>query len=84
MTTRGHLWAVGYESIGQADRVRQRGVARLAANHCLEVLESAVAVRYPDGSCTTRRRGVHGRRRRGGQALWRAACSHLLRCVRRR
>ena len=51
MTTRGHLWAVGYESIGQADRVRAE-VARLAANHCLEVLESAVAVRYPDGSCT--------------------------------
>ena len=51
MTMRGHLWAVGYESVNQADQLRAE-VARLAANHCLEVLESAVAVRYPDGSFT--------------------------------
>ncbi len=51
MTTRGHLWAVGYDSVASADQLRTE-IARLAANHCFEVLESAVAVRYPDGSFT--------------------------------
>ncbi|HVS37296.1 MAG TPA: hypothetical protein VMS17_17170 [Gemmataceae bacterium] len=47
----GHLRAVGYADTDRADQVRAH-VAQLAANHCIEMLDSAVAVRYPDGSFT--------------------------------
>ncbi len=51
MTMHGRLWAVGYDSVAAADQLRTE-LARLAANQCLELVESAVAVRYPDGSFT--------------------------------
>ena len=51
MNNIGHLWAIGYSAMGRADQVRD-AVARLADNQCLVLLDTAVAVRYPDGSFT--------------------------------
>src|SRR5262249_34041754 len=51
MTAAAHLWAVGYDDMERAGRVRDE-VARLGENHCLILLDTAVAVRYPDGSLT--------------------------------
>jgi uncharacterized membrane protein len=49
MTNAAHLWAVGYDDMKRADQVRAE-VAKLGERHCLVVLDTAVAVRYPDGS----------------------------------
>jgi uncharacterized membrane protein len=46
-----HLWAVGFGDMGRAEQVRDE-VARLGERHCLILLDTAVAVRYPDGSVT--------------------------------
>jgi uncharacterized membrane protein len=46
-----HLWAVGYDDVQRADQVRTE-ICRLNEKHCLELLDSAVVVRYPDGSVT--------------------------------
>jgi uncharacterized membrane protein len=46
-----HLWAVGYDDVGQAEQVRDE-IARLGERHCLLLLDTAVAVRYPDGCVT--------------------------------
>jgi uncharacterized membrane protein len=46
-----HLWAVGYDDMGRATQVRDE-IARLGERHCLILLDTAVAVRYPDGSVT--------------------------------
>jgi uncharacterized membrane protein len=51
MTGNGHLWAVGYDDIARAAEVREE-IAKLGERHCLLLLDSAVAVRYPDGSLT--------------------------------
>ena len=51
MSARGHMWAVGYESMGRADQVRGE-VARLGDRRALTLLDAAVVVRYPDGSVT--------------------------------
>jgi uncharacterized membrane protein len=51
MTTAGHLWAIGFDAIERAEQVRAQ-VAQLAAQGCLILVDTAVAVRYPDG-CTT-------------------------------
>jgi uncharacterized membrane protein len=51
MTSSGHLWAVGYPDIGRAAQVRDE-IATLAEKHYLILLNTAVAVRYPDGSVT--------------------------------
>jgi uncharacterized membrane protein len=51
MTGIGHLWAVGYDDMDRAAQVRDE-VARLGATRCLLLLETAVVVRYPDGSVT--------------------------------
>jgi uncharacterized membrane protein len=51
MKTTGHLWAVGYNDAGRAPEVRDE-VARLADKRCLVLLDTAVAVRHPDGSFT--------------------------------
>jgi uncharacterized membrane protein len=51
MTQGGHLWAVGYADVGRAERVRQE-IIRLGATRCLTVLDTAVAVRHPDGTVT--------------------------------
>jgi hypothetical protein len=47
----GHLWAVGYENMERAEQVRAE-VGRLSERRCLTPLDTAVAVRYPDGSLT--------------------------------
>jgi uncharacterized membrane protein len=46
-----HLWAVGYDHMGQAEQVRA-ALTRLGERHRLLLLDAAVAVRYPDGSVT--------------------------------
>jgi uncharacterized membrane protein len=51
MSDAGHLWAIGYDSMDRAERLRAE-VARLAETHCLALLDTAVVVRYPDGSVT--------------------------------
>jgi uncharacterized membrane protein len=51
MTKGDHLWAIGYDDIGRADEVRDE-IARLGERHCLILRETAVVVRYPDGSVT--------------------------------
>jgi uncharacterized membrane protein len=51
MTVSGHLWAIGYDRMDRAEHVRA-AIARLGESRCLVVLDTAVAVRYPDGSFT--------------------------------
>jgi uncharacterized membrane protein len=51
MSNSGHLWAVGFDDMERADQVRAE-IAKLAEGHCLVVLDTAVVVRYPDGSAT--------------------------------
>jgi uncharacterized membrane protein len=51
MPTCGHLWAIGYDDMGRAAQVRKE-IIRLGERHCLILLDTAVAVRYPDGSVT--------------------------------
>jgi len=51
MNESGHLWAVGYPDMGRAEQVRAR-VRELSGAQCFVLLETAVAVRYPDGSVT--------------------------------
>jgi uncharacterized membrane protein len=51
MTGIGHLWAVGYDDMARAAQVREE-IARLSETRCLILLETAVAVRYPDGTVT--------------------------------
>ena len=46
-----HLWAVGYDDIERAHQVRAE-ITKLGDRHCLIVLDTAVAVRYSDGSVT--------------------------------
>ena len=51
MTKAGHLWAIGYDDMGRAEQVRHE-IAKLGDKHCLILLDTAVAVRYPDGFVT--------------------------------
>jgi uncharacterized membrane protein len=51
MSGSAHLWAVGYPDVERAERLRAKTSA-LGETHCLVLLETAVAVRYPDGSVT--------------------------------
>src|SRR5260370_42678835 len=51
MTGSGHLWAIGYDDVGRAAQVRDE-IARLGERHCLILLDTAVVVRYADGSVT--------------------------------
>jgi uncharacterized membrane protein len=51
MTSAAHLWAVGYDDMGRAAQVRDE-IIKLGATHCLILLDTAVVVRYPDGSLT--------------------------------
>jgi uncharacterized membrane protein len=46
-----HLWAFGYDDMKQAEQVRAE-VAKLGEGQCLIVLDTAVAVRYSDGTVT--------------------------------
>jgi uncharacterized membrane protein len=51
MTTAAHLWAFGYDDMERAEHVRTK-VTGLAEDHCLTLLDTAVVVRFPDGSAT--------------------------------
>jgi len=56
MTAAAHLWAIGYDDVEQADRVREE-ITRLGwdpgqASRYLVLLDIAVVVRHPDGSFT--------------------------------
>jgi uncharacterized membrane protein len=51
MSQSGHLWAIGYDDMGRAEQVRAE-ITRLGERHCLILLDTAVVVRYPDGSVT--------------------------------
>ena len=47
----GHLWAIGYDDVRRAEQMRDE-IARLSDRHGLVLLDTAVAVRYADGSFT--------------------------------
>jgi uncharacterized membrane protein len=51
MSKSGHLWAVGFDDMGRAEEVRTE-MSRLGERHCLILLDTAVVVRYSDGSVT--------------------------------
>jgi len=51
MSKRGHLWAIGYPDMQRAEQVRAE-ISKLGEKHCLILLDSAVAVRFPDGCVT--------------------------------
>jgi hypothetical protein len=52
MTSRGNLWAVGFDDAGQAEILRD-AIARLGEEELdLKLLDMAVAVRYRDGPFT--------------------------------
>jgi uncharacterized membrane protein len=51
MTKVGNLWAIGYDDMGRAAQVRDE-ITRLADRHYLILVDTAVVVRYPDGSVT--------------------------------
>jgi uncharacterized membrane protein len=51
MTAAAHLWAVGYDNIAGAGVLRDE-VNRLNAERCLVLMDTAVVVRYGDGSVT--------------------------------
>jgi uncharacterized membrane protein len=51
MNTAAHLWAIEYDNIQRAAEVRDE-VKRLGAEHCLILMDTAVVVRYPDGTAT--------------------------------
>jgi uncharacterized membrane protein len=51
MTKDVHLWAVGFDEMGRAEHFRHT-IMRLGESHCLNLLNTAIVVRYPDGSVT--------------------------------
>ena len=51
MTTSAHLWAVGYDDERRAEQMRDE-IAGLSERHSLVLRDTAVAVRYVDGSFT--------------------------------
>jgi uncharacterized membrane protein len=51
MTPTAHLWAIGYDDTERAEEVRAQ-IVRLGEGHCLTLLDTAVVVRYRDGSVT--------------------------------
>jgi uncharacterized membrane protein len=51
VNSNAHLWAVGFEDMDRAAQVRAE-LAKLGECHCLDLLDTAVAVCYPDGSFT--------------------------------
>jgi len=51
----GHLWAVGFDDVKQAGRVRDEIVRLGRAQNYLLLDDVAVAVRHPDGSFTVER-----------------------------
>jgi uncharacterized membrane protein len=52
MSKCAHLWAVGFDDTGQAGLVRDDLIKLAWEKHCLNLLDVAVAVRYPNGTLT--------------------------------
>ena len=52
MSTQAHLWALGFDDVERAAQVREAIVRIAKQTHDLNLLDVAVAVRYPDGSLT--------------------------------
>lgn len=46
-----HLWAIGYDDMERAEQVRAE-ITRLGERRSLILLDTAVAIRYPDGIVT--------------------------------
>src|SRR5262249_17602929 len=55
MTGASHLWAIGYEDVARADRVRDEIVQLGWGENSLVLDDVAVVVRHPDGSFTLNR-----------------------------
>jgi uncharacterized membrane protein len=51
MSACGHLWAIGYDGMEQAEQLRQK-IVGLGQKQCLVLHDTAVVVRYGDGSVT--------------------------------
>jgi uncharacterized membrane protein len=51
MTTSAHLWAVGYDDLEGAERLRA-ATGSLGETHCLTLLDTAVVKHYADGCVT--------------------------------
>jgi uncharacterized membrane protein len=51
MTISAHLWAIGYDDMSRAEDVRTE-IRKLGVEHSLDLLDTAVAVRFHDGSLT--------------------------------
>jgi len=51
MIAGAHLWAVGYDDMERAEQVRAE-IAKRGESRYLILLDTAVVVRYPDGSVT--------------------------------
>ena len=51
MEETAHLWAVGFDDTERAAGFRD-DIAKLAERHCLALFDSAIAIRYGDGSTT--------------------------------
>lgn len=50
-----HLWAIGYDDVGQAERTRAEVTALAGAGQYLLLLDVAILTRAPDGSYTLNR-----------------------------
>jgi uncharacterized membrane protein len=61
MSTAGHLWAIGYDDMERADKVREE-ISKLAwdRHHYLHLEDIAVVVRQLDGSFTLDRKPFPG------------------------
>ena len=51
MTKASHLWALGFDDMGRANQFLEE-LRKLGDQEALLLLDSAVAVRFPDGSLT--------------------------------
>jgi uncharacterized membrane protein len=68
MKKSGHLWAIGYDDMERAQQVRAEAT-KLGERHCLVLLDTAVVVRYPDGSVTLDREPFVAPPKLGGHGL---------------
>ena len=63
-----HFWVVGYDDMERAEQVRAV-ITKLGESHSLIVLDTAVAVRYPDGSVTLEGEPLVSAPKLGGHTL---------------
>jgi uncharacterized membrane protein len=64
-----HLWAVGYDDLDRAQRVRDLIVSMADHDQCLRLLEIALLVRSPDGSLTFNGKPFPAAKRSLGQGI---------------